>query len=578
MTNSAPSVALNPAASAAERFDAQAEVTQSALSSLIPNDELAPVIAYINGEMEEGSFNKSLSRQNVVPFPSKDKNKRGMQSVYLDEYSIVAQGDWYDRPGLLGFDSLRAMHEQTPILSAIVGLRQRQVMNFCRPQVNNSQAGFLISHVDKSAKLTPEKQNSIKLLQQFVLNGGWERDPRKRKRLKRSTLSQFMAKSVRDSLILDSAPIETEFKRDRSLGLDGFYAVDGATIRLCHEEGYEGDDEIFALQVIEGRIRSAYTFDDLIYEPRNPRTDVDAGGYGYSETEQLIKVVTYLLNTMTYNAEFFNSNSIPRGVLNLVGNYTQTDLISFKRYFNAMTKGAKNAHNLPIMVSKDSESKAIFTEIGGQLNEMAFGKWITLLSSLACAIYGCSPEEISMSSFSEGKSALSGSDTEEKLASSTDKGLRPLLSYYESLFSDYIIQAFDPELEFRFVGLDQEDEKSRQESEKLVMTWGEGRAKLGLDPIKGPLNEMPMNASFIPAWQAETGIGQPDDQGEDFGQPPQDDAAPQEAADAEEPGADNGDGAVSPMASNPGGDYGDQDDTADFGKAFGMADIYTVVP
>ena len=27
------------------------------------------------------------------------------------------------------------------------------------------------------------------------------------------------------------------------------YAVDGSTIRLCTEDGYEGDDEIFALQV-----------------------------------------------------------------------------------------------------------------------------------------------------------------------------------------------------------------------------------------------------------------------------------------------------------------------------------------
>ena len=70
------------------------------------------------------------------------------------------------------------------------------------------------------------------------------------------------------------------------------YAIDGATIRLCTEEGYRGDDEVFALQVVQGNIRAAYTYDDLIYVPRNPRTDVMVGGYGMSETELLIQTVT----------------------------------------------------------------------------------------------------------------------------------------------------------------------------------------------------------------------------------------------------------------------------------------------
>src|SRR5690606_737434 len=100
---------------------------------------------------------------------------------------------------------------------------------------------------------------------------------------------------------MDAAPIETEFKRDRNLGIDGLYAVDGATIRLCTEEGYNGNDEIFALQVVQGQVRSAYTHDDLIYEPRNPRSDVLVAGYGMGEVELLVRVVTGFLNAMTLN-------------------------------------------------------------------------------------------------------------------------------------------------------------------------------------------------------------------------------------------------------------------------------------
>lgn len=530
---SAAATALDPAAPAAERYDAQAEVTKSALKDfLIPAENLMPVINYINGQMEEADFHKSLAKGNVIPFPPKHRGERGMQSVQLDEFNLTAQGNYWDRPGILGFDSMRGMVDATPILNAIVLTRIRQVSRFCQPITTESDIGFKIKHVDPTIEMSDEQQNSVKLLEQFISNCGWETKPRLRKKLRRDSFSQFMAKSVRDSLTMDAAPIETEFKRDRSLGLDGFYAVDGATIRLCTEDGYEGDDEIFALQVIQGRIRTAYTFDDLIYEVRNPRTDVMACGYGLSETEVLIKVVTYLLNTMTFNGSFFDKNSIPRGILNVYGNYDQNDIIAFKRYWMAMTKGIQNAHNLPVLVSKDQESGANFTEVGGQLNEMAFGKWMSFLTSVSCAVYGISPEEISMESYTNGKSSLSGDDTEEKITSSNDKGLRPLLGYYENLISDFVIQEFSPDYKFRFVGLDGDDAKQKFEMRKLALTWNEVRAEVGKDPAEGDLGDAPINPTLMTAWTAERQMQQQQEM-QDFGTP-QDAGAGGDAAPAEE--------------------------------------------
>lgn len=574
-TTNAAATALDPAASAAERYDAQADVTKSALKDfLIPAENLMPVINYINGQMEEADFQKALGKGNVIPFPPKHRGERGMQSVMLDEYNLTAQGNYWDRPGILGFDAMRSMVDATPILNAIVFTRIRQVLRFCQPLTTESDIGFKIKHVDPTVELNDDQQNSIKLLQGFMSNCGWEPKPRLRKKLRRDSFAQFMAKSVRDTLTLDAAPIETEFKRDRSLGLDGFYAVDGATIRLCTEDGYEGDDEIFALQVIQGRIRTAYTFDDLIYEVRNPRTDVMACGYGLSETEVLIKVVTYLLNTMTFNGSFFDKNSIPRGILNVYGNYDQNDLIAFKRYWLAMTKGIQNAHNLPVLVSKDQESGANFTEVGGQLNEMAFGKWMSFLTSVACAVYGISPEEISMESYTNGKSSLSGDDTEEKITSSNDKGLRPLLGYYENLFSDFVIQEFSPQYAFRFVGLDGDGAKEKFEMRKLALTWNEVRAEVGKDPVDGEIGDAPINPSLMSAWSAERQAQQQADM-EDFGTPqdagPAGEAPPAEGDDGApqgEPGADAEAGGQSDFGSPPPGE--------DVEKSFGLPPIYVI--
>lgn len=518
---SAAATALNPAAPPAERYDAQVAVAKSSLrDALIPPAEIQSVIDHIHADFADQELNKALRKNNIIPFPAKNKaGDRGMQSVSLDEFGIVSQGHYWDRPGILNFDSMRTMVDQTPILASIVMTRIRQVQRFCRPQMREADIGFVVRHVDPNVEMTEEQRKTTQLLQHFMLNCGWEFNPRQRKRLKRESLAHFMAKSVRDTLAMDAAPIETEFKRDRKLGLDGFYAIDGSTVRLCSEQGYEGDDEIFAVQVVQGRIRTAYTYDDLVYEVRNPRTDVMACGYGYGETEMLIRVVTYLLNTMTYNGSFFDKNSIPRGILNVYGNYNNDDLAAFRRYWMAMVRGIQNAHNLPVLVSKDQESGANFTEIGAQLSEMAFGKWMSFLTSIACAIYSIAPEEISMESYSAGKSTLSGDDTEERITSSQDKGLRSLLGHYESVFSDFIIQDFSPQYMFRFVGLDSDDAKQRFEMRKLTATWNEARGEQGYTPIEGPLGDAPLNPALMSAWTAERQAEMAKEQ-EDFGQPP----------------------------------------------------------
>ena len=327
-------VAFNLTAPAGERFDAAEQLSKAHMplrSELIPSEDIQPVIDHIvNGFAEQEMMRKASGRQ-LVPFPQKKKGERGMQSVYLDDLQIFAGGDYFDKPSPLGFDSMRNMVEQTPVLNAVILTRIRQVSRFCRPQEEDNAPGFVIRHVDKDHQLTDDEKDSIKTLSRFVSNCGFEFNPRQRQRLKRDNFTGFMSKIIRDTLTMDAAAIETEYKRDKAKGMDGFYAVDGATIRLCSEDGYRGDDELFAVQVVQGTVRTAYTYDDLIYTPRNPRTDVRLAGYGLSETELLIRVVTGFLNAMTHNIKGFDDNAIPKGMLHLSGDYDAQDMAAFKR-------------------------------------------------------------------------------------------------------------------------------------------------------------------------------------------------------------------------------------------------------
>lgn len=547
--------------------------------------DLAPLIKHIADAYADQEFYKSLEKPNVVPFPSKqiqDGKKEGMQSVWLDERQIQMVNEYYEKSSNFNFDSMRMMVDRTPILSAVIMTRIRQIKRFCRASTKGVGPGFQIRLRDQQdgVKLKKAEQDSIQALQGFFTNCGWESNPRERQRLRRDNFSGFMGKMVRDSLVMDSAPIETEYKRNRALGMDGFYAVDGATIRLCNEDGYKGDDEIFALQVVQGNLRTAYTFNDLIYVPRNPRTDVLQGGYGMSETELLVSTVTGFLNAMSYNQKFFDSNAIPKGLLHLSGDYSQDDLNSFKRYWNSMVRGINNAWTLPVMVSKNGESKATFENFGVDVNEIMFAKWMTFLTSIICAIYGIAPDEINFESFTAGASSLSGDDTEEKLINSKDKGLRPLLAHFEDLFTDYIVSDFGDKYEFRWTGLDEKTPDQQWLEEQALLTFNEARKARNWDEIKEDWADAPLNNALMQAWMAEhnpppapgEGMpgqpGQPGGEGEEAGAQPKDDAAG-EGQDEEQ--ADDGDEYQKDMEEHS-SRLSDMDDDGMF-KSFGLPDF-----
>lgn len=535
--DTAPCVAFASGAPQAERTDALGELHKAhaptSLSDLLlPSSEMREVVDYISGLWGEQHLLKAASQR--IPFPSKfaREGRRGMQSVRLDNLRITAMGDYWEKPGIFGFEAMRQMVAHTPVLNAVIMTRIRQVLRFCRVNESGEGPGFAIAHIDKGYELSESELQSIRLLNRFITNCGWEFNPRARRRLMRDSFSQFMAKLTRDSLTLDSAPIETEMARDSRFGIDGLYAVDGATIRLCTEDGYRGDDEIFALQVVQGRISAAYGHDDLIYEPRNPQSDVLSSGYGLGETELMIRVVTGFLNAMTYNIKGFDSNAIPRGVLHLTGNYDDRDLAAFKRYWNAMVRGVNNAWSLPVMVSKDQESRASFENFGVEFNEMYFAKWMTFLTSIICAIYGMSPAEINFDSFTAGNtSALSGSDTDEKIAASRDSGLWPLLSYFEGVLTDYVVADFSEKYVFRWTGIDGDDSAKREERARLVMTVNEMRAQERMPPLKGDFGDAPINPSLTGIWMQLNQQNQP----EDYGQPSEQGGQPDDEQDEDAP-------------------------------------------
>jgi hypothetical protein len=88
-----------------------------------------------------------------------------------------------------------------------------------------------------------------------------------------------------------------------------------------------------------------------------------------------------------------------------------------------------------------------------------------------------------------------------------------LLSYFENVLTDYVVNELDNDFCFRWTGLDVEDQDKKYELRKTLLTLNELRAEEGYEKIDGVLGDAPVEASLLNAWMQLQAQQQPE--GED---------------------------------------------------------------
>lgn len=374
--------------------------------------------------------------------------------------------------------------------------RQRQVSRFLRTWERGRDLYFEVRRSDDHNPGQGKRGKEEMALEQFILHSGWERNPIKMARLGREPLTATVVKGVRDLLTYGCWAIETVSTRNGRM-IDGFNTIDTSTVRLASEQGYDGDDQVMAMQVVNGIPQTTYSYIDLVYTLLDPRSDVRCGGYGYALPEMLVKIATSWLNAMTYNLSGFDKNSIPKGLLTVIGSYdAKQSAASFKRQWNAMVSGANNQWKLPVMFSDTKEGGAEFTKFGVEFDEMYFPKWMVWLTSLVALIYGMDPVELNSESFSAGKSSLSGSDREELLADARDTGLEPKMNLIEDTYTNGLLARIDPDYVMRFIGLHPADAEWDHEVWKLTPSVKQLKERQGIEVLGQQWEYAPINPSL----------------------------------------------------------------------------------
>jgi len=444
------------------------------------------------------------------------KENQAMQpkAFFIDPLEFNSNLGYKDKSFSLSYTTLKRM-SKTPIINSIIKTRKNQVADFAEPQENKYSTGFVVRKKSKNGveqKMDNKDKRIAFAITDFLLKGGnvgeWEHDD----------FDTFMRKIVDDSLTYDQMTFE--IMRNRRGKVESFVATDAATFRMANsffakdydipyfsnDKGLWGQDKSDYGPKIKGyypayvqvyqnvKVSEFYPW-ELCFGVRNPSTSIFANGYGCSELEELINVVTSLLWGDEYNRRFFSQGSAPKGMLRVKGAVNETALQQFKQQWQSMITGVMQSWKTPV-VNQDVE----WIDLQKNNRDMEYSSWMEYLIKIACAIFNIDPIEIGWDiSRSSGRNGLFEGSQEKRLQNSKDKGLYPLLKFLQRKINKYIVEQIHPDYEFVFMGLngmtiDQELDLDIKKVQAFA-TINEIREKYEMKPLEG--GDIIENAVFV---------------------------------------------------------------------------------
>ncbi len=401
-----------------------------------------------------------------------NKKRKDIRSFLFDPFDAYYSTNGYKQQRKrVSFEVLKKVGD-TPIVGSIINTRIFQIQNFLRYVDDGKSEGYTIrkkrSLFDKNQKETQaEEKKKIEYIVNFLENGGlkskWDLN---------DDLHDFIRKVMRDSLCYDQLAAECE--RNRRFELIGFTAIDASTIRILEtvdprfkEQSKQKYVEQFGqlpryAQVYQSNVmHNPVTKEEIVYYPwelmyaqRNKASAIDKNGYGTSEVEVLLDIVTWSLWGMQYNGNFFKQGSNPKGFINIKDGGVNMDVVNdFRQTWRQMISGVGNSHKLPVFSGIDLE----WVDLQGTNKDMEFQQWMEFLIIMLCSVFTIDPSELGYE-FQKSAKIFGQANQKERVRNSKKKGLKPLLLFVEKFLTKWIVSEIDADYELVFMGIDNQDE------------------------------------------------------------------------------------------------------------------------
>lgn len=405
-----------------------------------------------------------------------------IKSILWNPSEIGFTGKGYRDPNNgVTFNTLNRMGDIF-IIKAVINTRIEQVQNFLKYSNDDQKPGYKIRYkqtpgveadVNTKKEMSKEDMRKVEYIVKFLEDGGendkWECE---------DNFQEFTRKVLNDSLRLDQLCFEVV--RARNFEVKKYRAVDGALIRqldtndprysqMFEQFRWHGYLPRYAMvwdgQIIRHPVTNEYVAFypwELGYGIRNKTSNVLRNGYGCSELETLMEIVTWVLWGMQYNGNFFKQGSQPKGFINVKNqNIDGGTLNEFRQEWKQTMSTVYNSHKIPVIQGIDLE----WIDLQQTNRDMEFTEWIKFLIVLVCAVYRMDPSELGFQ-FQDAARVWGQEGQRERLDHSKQKGLTPLLIFYQNILNKYIISEIDDRLELVFTGIEIEDEATQVDLDK----------------------------------------------------------------------------------------------------------------
>ena len=469
-----------------QQIDLIKSLSQLSLDEIVTLNKSVPTLLQSKLQQMSGSNDvEEIMKANLYLDNIKNRNNQA-KAILFDPNELNDSGKGFKDPryyGSLSFDTLRRMGDIF-IVRSVVNTRVEQVQNFLHFSLDEQKAGFTIRKKQsrfesQNKELTEEDKKKIESIVDFLEKGGirdkWESF---------DTFQDFGRKIVFDSLTLDQ--LAFEIVRDKGWNLAKFRAIDASLIRLLDSNDPKLQDEFeryrfkgylprFCMVWDNQIVQNPLTKESVIFYPwelgygiRNKSTNIYKNGYGTSELETLMNIITYILWGFEYNGNFFSKGSQPKGFINIKNsNIDNATLNEFRQAWQQTMRGVSNAHRTPIINGIDLE----WVDLQRNNRDMEFTEWVKFLIIITCSVYRIDPSELGFQ-FKDQAQIFGQDGQKERLDHSKEKGLKPLLLFIQNIINYFIVSELDENFEFVFTGIEIEDEERQVSLDKTKLESG----------------------------------------------------------------------------------------------------------
>ena len=348
----------------------------------------------------------------------------------------------------VGFDDLRALAEYY-LVAAAIETRKDQIEKF---------EWAIVSRDPDSPRA--DAQRRIDQLTEFWRHPDGETE-----------FATWLRTALHDLLTIDAPAFE--IRRTRGGEVIGLDVVDGATIKLLVDDtgrrprppapAYE--------QVIHGRPWRLLTTDELLYVPRNRRSD---HAYGFGPVEQVMMYINIGLRRAITQLNYYTSGNVPEGLISAPDGWNAEQIRSFQEWFDSLLAGNLAERN-----------KVIWTPAGAKYQafksspiEQAFEEW---LARVICYVFSLPPTAL--------VNQVNRATGETMQEAAMAEGNQPLMAWTKRL-ADKAIQLHMGHADLEFAWASDEPLDAVDEATMLIglvkegiITRNEARDARGMDPV-----------------------------------------------------------------------------------------------